>query len=42
MSEGENINWGKKGACLAKFLIAIMLFIVMLIYIYNHTSNQVG
>jgi len=42
MSEGENIKWGKKGSCLAAFLIAIIFFIIMLIYIYNHNANQLN
>jgi len=42
MSEGQNIKWGKKGACLGKFAVAFMLFICLLIYVYNHSANQIG
>jgi len=40
MSDGSNQNWGGKGAALAKFFIAILLFIIMLIWIYK--KNQHG
>ena len=42
MSGGENLNWGKKGACLGKFLVALILFVCLLIYVYNHGANQIG
>ena len=42
MSEGNNQNWGKKGACLGQFLVAFLLFMVLLIYVYNHTQNGIN
>lgn len=42
MSGGENLNWGKKGACLGKFLVALILLVCLLIYVYNHGANQIG
>jgi len=40
MESGTNTNWGKKGACLTKFIIGVLLFVGMLIWIY--TSNREG
>ena len=40
MSEGAGQNWGKKGACLGQFLIAFLLFIILLIWVYG--KNQAG
>jgi len=42
MAEGANQNWGKKGACLGMFLVALILFFCLLIYVYNHSANQIG
>jgi len=41
MSEGENIKWGKKGACIGMFVVALILFVGLLIYVYNHQANAV-
>lgn len=40
MAEGQNQNWGKKGACLGQLAIAFILFICLLIWVY--TKNQAG
>ena len=40
MSEGAGHNWGKKGACLGQFLIAFLLFVILLIWVYG--KNQAG
>ena len=40
MSGGTNQNWDKKGTGIAKFAIAFILFVIMLIWIYN--KNQHG
>lgn len=40
MADGQNNNWGKKGACLGQFAVALILFICLLIWIY--TKNQNG
>jgi hypothetical protein len=40
MSHGpEEINYGRKGGCLASFFIFLALFIIMLIYIYSKNSE---
>jgi len=41
MSDGSDQNWGKKGACFGQFLFAILLFIILLIYLYNHSDGHV-
>ena len=40
MADGNNQNWGKKGACLGQFLIAFFLFVILLIWVYS--KNQHG
>lgn len=40
MSGGNDQNWGKKGSCLSQFLIAFLLFIILLIWVY--WKNQAG
>lgn len=40
MSEGNNQNWSKKGACLGQFLITFLLFVILLIWLYQ--KNQHG
>jgi len=42
MAEGQNQNWGKKGACLGQLMVALIIFAILLIYVYNHAGNQVG
>ena len=39
MSEEQGQNWGKKGACLAQFIIAVILFIILLIWVYSKNQN---
>lgn len=39
MAEGNNYNWGKKGACLGQFIIALILFFILLIWVYQKNSN---
>lgn len=39
MSEGTGQNWGKKGACLAQFLIALIIFVILLIWVYQRNQN---
>jgi len=40
MSEGNQQNWGKKGACISQFVIALLLFFGLLIWVYK--KNQHG
>jgi hypothetical protein len=40
MSTGNPEDWGRKGSAIAKFLIALLLFFVLLIWVYN--KNQHG
>ncbi len=40
MSEGH--NWGKKGACLGQFAVALILFVILLIWVYNKNGNSLG
>jgi len=42
MSESERIKWGKKGSCLGMFAIGLILFVCLLIFVYNHGHNQIG
>ncbi len=39
MSGGSNQNWGRKGSCLGQFFLVFLLFIILLIYLYNHAGN---
>jgi len=39
MADGQNNNWGKKGACLGQFAIVIILFISLLIWVYTKNRN---
>lgn len=36
---GDNLNWGKKGAFIGKFLLGLGLLVVMLIWIYHMNQN---
>ncbi len=40
MSGGNDQNWGKKGACLGKFLFALCLFFILLIWMYNNGAGD--
>ena len=35
----ENMNYGKKGRCFAMFLIFVILFVILLIWVYNKNFN---
>ena len=35
----SDLNYGKKGGCTAKFLIALFLFIILLIWVYRMNFN---
>lgn len=37
---GQSSDFGKKGATFGKIVLGIILFIILLIYIYNHPSNS--
>ncbi len=40
MASGNDQNWGKKGACLGKFFLYFFLFILLLIWLYNHKAGD--
>lgn len=42
MSEGNNQDWGKKGSCIGQVAIMFLLFIILLIWVYNKNSNGLG
>ena len=31
----SDLNYGKKGGCFMKFLLAVLLFVILLIWVYN-------
>ena len=42
MSGGHDQNWGKKGSCLGQFIVAFLLFIILLIWVYNKNGAGLG
>jgi hypothetical protein len=38
---GNDLNYGKKGWCFGYFLIFLILFVLLVVYIYNSNMNQV-
>jgi len=38
---GTNQNWGKKGSALGIFAVVVILFVILLIYVYNHPANGI-
>ncbi|HRD06834.1 MAG: hypothetical protein U0V54_09160 [Saprospiraceae bacterium] len=37
---GQSSDYGKKGAAFGKIMLGIILFIILLIYLYHHPSNN--
>jgi uncharacterized integral membrane protein len=37
---GSNPNYGPKGKTFGKIVVGILIFIILIIYIYHHPSNQ--
>ncbi|MFM2392592.1 MAG: hypothetical protein RLZZ546_569 [Bacteroidota bacterium] len=37
---GGNSSFGKKGKTFGKIMLGIIIFIILLIYLYHHPSNQ--
>ena len=42
MSGGNNNNYGKKGACLTQFIVMFILFVVLLIWLYNSNPSSIN
>jgi len=42
MAEGTNQNWGKKGSCLGMFFVALLLFVILLIWVYGKNQQGLG
>ena len=38
---GETPNYGPQGKTFGKIMIAIIVFLIMLIYIYHHSDNGI-
>lgn len=39
MAGGNNANWGKKGSYIGIFFVIFVLFILMLIWVYNMNAD---
>jgi ABC-type multidrug transport system permease subunit len=38
---GNDLNYGKKGWCFGYFLIFFLLFMLLVVYVYNSNMNEV-
>jgi hypothetical protein len=36
---GGNVNYGKQGITFGKIVVAILVFVVLIIYVYHHNAN---
>ncbi len=38
----SDLNYGKKGSCFVQFLIAVILFVILLIWVYGRNMDSLG
>ena len=36
----SDLNYGKKGSCFLKFLVALLLFVILLIWVYQMNGES--
>ena len=38
---GGNVNYSKQGATFGKIMVAIIVFIILVVYVYHHSANGI-
>jgi hypothetical protein len=38
---GGNVNYSKQGVTFGKIMVAIIVFIILLVYVYHHNANGI-
>ncbi|HMP28508.1 MAG TPA: hypothetical protein PKD85_02850 [Saprospiraceae bacterium] len=41
ISMGGNVNYSKQGVTFGKIVVAIIVFVVLVIYVYHHNANGI-